>query len=177
MCNIEIRAQRIGEEKQIYQVVQAAFASAEQRDGNEQDLVDALQKSNAFIPALSLVAVIDQKIVGYVLFTKAVVGDNEELVLAPLAVLPQFQRQGIGCALIQEGHRIAKDLGFHYSIVLGSDKYYSKFGYRPASSYGICAPFAVEDQHFMAFPLQGYIVDVKGTVIYAPEFDIGNDIP
>lgn len=91
----------------VYQVVKCAFESAEHADGNEQDLVDALRKSDAFIPELSLVAEMDQKIAGHIMFTRATVGDETVLALAPLSVLPGYQRKGIGTALIREGHRIA----------------------------------------------------------------------
>ena len=64
----------------------------------------------------------DNKIVGYILFTKIKVDKQEELALAPLVVLPEYQKQGIGRTLIQEGHKKAKELGYHYSVVLGSDK-------------------------------------------------------
>ena len=106
----------------IYAIVQQAFERAEHTDGNEQDLVLLLKKSHAFIPALSLVSEADGKIVGYILFTKAAVGTTAVLALAPLAVLPEYQKRGIGTALIKEGHRIASELGYGYSVVLGSEK-------------------------------------------------------
>ena len=59
------------------------------------------------------------------------------VVKAPLAVLPEYQKQGVGSKLIEEGHKIAKKLGYHFSIVLGSEKYYPRFGYVPAIQYGI----------------------------------------
>lgn len=65
---------------------------------------------------------------------------NTVLVLAPLSVLPEYQRRGIGMSLIKEGHSIADKLGYGYSIVLGSEKYYPKAGYVPADSFGMeCA--------------------------------------
>ena len=74
---------------------------------------------NSFIPKLSLVAIEDEKIVGYILFTKAFVNSIEVLALAPLSVLPKYQNRGIGLSLIKEGHRIAHELGYRYSVVLG----------------------------------------------------------
>ena len=107
----------------IYSLVKDAFDSAEHSDGNEQDLVNALRKGDAFIPELSLVAETDGKIVGHIMFTKAKVAGNTVLVLAPLSVLPEYQRKGIGAALIKEGHKIANELGYEYSVVLVSEKY------------------------------------------------------
>ena len=85
-------------------------------DGNEQNLVAALRKSKSFIPELSLVAVEDEKIVGHILFTKAVVQGVEVLALAPLSVLPDYQNRGIGLSLMKEGHSIAHKLGYEYSV-------------------------------------------------------------
>ena len=156
----------------VYEVIRAAFACAEHRDGNEQDLVNALRKSAAFLPELSLVAQRDGQIVGHILFTRARVGGTWQLALAPLSVLPADQRQGIGTALIREGHRIAGALGYGYSIVLGSETYYPRLGYVPASCYGIRPPFAVPDANFMAFPLREPAPTVSGVLEYAPEFGL-----
>ena len=169
---IEIRQENKKDYDEVYNVVKTAFKTAEHSDGNEQDLVVSLRKSKNFIPELSLVAIQDKKIVGYILFTKINIGKYEELALAPLAVLPEYQKQGIGKKLIEKGHKIAKGLGFHYSVVLGSEKYYPKLGYVPASQYGIKAPFEVSNENFMAIKLNDFDKEIVGTVEYAKEFNI-----
>ena len=168
----EIRQENIRDYEDVYNVVKTAFETAEHSDGNEHDLVVALRKSENFIPELSLVALKNNKIVGYILFTKVKIGQYEELALAPLGVLPEEQRQGVGSRLIEEGHRIAKKLGYHYSIVLGSEQYYTKFGYVPAIKYRIKAPFDVPDENFMAIKLNNSPSEIKGVVEYAKEFGI-----
>ena len=169
---IEIRQENNKDYEEVYNVVKMAFESAKHSDGNEQDLVVDLRKSKNFIPKLSLVAVHEDKIVGYIMFTKIKIGKYEELALAPLAVLPEYQKQGIGKKLIKEGHKIAKKLGYHYCIVLGSEKYYPKLGYVPASRYGIKAPFVVSNENFMAVTLNDTNFKISGTVEYAKEFGI-----
>ena len=114
----------------------------------------------------------DGKIVGHILFTKITIEEAIELALAPLSVLPAYQRRGIGLALIREGHRIARQLGYDYSIVLGSPAYYPRAGYLPASLYGIEAPLEVRDENYMAFKLQDDAPQVKGMVKYDPAFGI-----
>ena len=167
-----IRQENKNDYEEVYNVIKTAFETAEHSDGNEQDLVVALRKSDNFIPELSLVAVMNNKIVGYILFTKIKIGKQEELALAPLGVLPEYQKQGIGRTLIQEGNKKAKELGYHYSVVLGSDKYYPKFGYVSAKEYGIVAPFDVPDENFMAIKLNDTDIEIKGVVQYAKEFEI-----
>ena len=169
---LEIRQENKNDYEEVYNLVKKAFETAEHSDGNEQDLVVDLRKSNNFIPELSLVAIQDNKIVGYILFTKIKIGESEEIALAPLGILPEYQRKGIGRALIKEGHRIAKKLGYHYSIVLGSEKYYPKFGYIPGINYGIMPPFQVENENFMAIKLKEADKEIKGVVKYAKEFGI-----
>ena len=93
---MNIRTERPDDYEAVYSLVEQAFASAEHSDGTEQDLVAALRKGEAFVPELSLVAEIDGKIVGHILFTEAKVGGDTVLVLAPLSVLPAYQRRGVG---------------------------------------------------------------------------------
>ena len=104
------------------------------------------------------------------LFTKIKIGDTTQLALAPLAVLPEYQKQGVGAALIHAGHHIARTMHFDYSVVLGSEYYYPKFGYEPASRFDILPPFDAPDKNFMALPLQSNPIKVRGTVEYAKEF-------
>lgn len=104
---MEIRQEQPKDYKAVYHLVQQAFSQAEHRDGNEQDLVEALRKSDAFIPALSMVAEEGKRIVGYILFTKATIERQTVLALAPLAVLPGYQRRGIGLAMMAQGHETA----------------------------------------------------------------------
>lgn len=156
----------------IHRVVQEAFASAAHRDGTEQDLVAALRKGEAYIPELALVALQDGKIVGHILFTRATIEGRPTLALAPLAVLPESQRQGIGSALVREGHRIAAAMGFECSVVLGDSAYYARFGYVPASRFGIRAPFPVADANFMVVRLQPEVDLPIGMVCYAAAFGL-----
>lgn len=167
-----IRQEDKNDYDEVYNLIKAAFEVAEHSDGNEQDLVVALRKGDGFIPGLSLVAELNRKIVGHILFTKAKIGNNMVLVLAPLSVLPECQKQGIGTALIEEGHRIAKELGYGYSLVLGSEKYYPQLGYIQAEKLGVLVPEGVPSINFMAIQLQENANPISGAVIYAKEFEI-----
>lgn len=165
-----IRQEQKSDSEKVYQVVQKAFEKAERCDGNEQDLVAALRKSEAYVPELSLVAEENGEVVAHILFTKIRIGDQTELALAPLSVLPEYQHQGIGTALMARGHQIVAEMGYGFSVVLGSEEYYPKAGYVPAEQYGIQAPFDVPSKNYMALDLQGKPRKRNGTVEYAKEF-------
>ena len=166
-----IRKETQSDYAQVYTLVKAAFAQADHADGNEQDLVVLLRKSPAFLPQLSLVAEEAGKIVGHILFTQVQIGESTQVALAPLAVLPEYQRQGIGTALIEEGHHIAASLGYGYSIVLGSSAYYPRMDYVPADTLGISCPFSgVPRENFMACRLQTEVPPIHGVVQYAQAF-------
>ncbi len=156
----------------IFETVRSAFEHAAQSDHDEHHLVERLRDSSAFVPELSLVAEQGSRIVGHILFTEIGIAGTTQLALAPLSVIPSMQGQGIGGRLIREGHRIAKNMGYTFSVVLGHADYYPRFGYRPASAFGIRAPFDVPDEVFMARNLQGTDVRLDGVVVYAPEFGI-----
>jgi len=169
--NILIRQERETDFDSVYAVVRSAFETMEVASGDEQDLVNRLRKSSAFIPELSLVAVCDGKIVGHIMFTKMKVGIHPALALAPVAVLPEYQKQGIGGKLIAEGHRIARELGHSVAILVGHPNYYQRFGYQPAGNFNIQAPFDVPADAFMVLELrEGGLMGVSGLIEFAPEF-------
>lgn len=165
-----IRKENPNDYPKVFNLIKSAFEEAIHTDNDEHNLVERLRKSDSFIPALSLVAEIDGEIVGYILFTEVKVGNSTQLALAPLAVSPAFQKKGIGGKLIIEGHSIAKELGYEYSILLGHPSYYPKFGYTPASNFGISPPFEVADDVFMAINLHNRATVIKGIVEYPKEF-------
>jgi predicted N-acetyltransferase YhbS len=133
--------------------------------------VNRLRKSPAFIPELSLVAENNGNILGHILFTKIKIGGCPSLTLAPVAVLPAYQKQGIGGKLIEEGHRIARELGYGSIILVGHPDYYPRFGYTPASKWNIQAPFEVPDEAFMVLELrEDGLKGISGMIEFAPEF-------
>lgn len=171
---ISIRKEEPKDYLNVYMLIKKAFKTASHRSGDEQNLVERLRRSAAFIPQLSLVAEKNKQIVGHILFTKAELGDIPALVLAPLSVLPSCQRQGVGAALIKEGHRIAREMGYQICLLVGHETYYPKFGYRPAAEWGIHSPIEVPPENFMAAALdetqEMETAFINATVQYAPEF-------
>ncbi|MGL6024508.1 MAG: GNAT family N-acetyltransferase [Cetobacterium sp.] len=157
----------------VAEVVQKSFIRVKNSDHNEHNLVRDLLKSDAFIKELSLTAKFKGSIVGYILFTKIKVGEETLLALAPLAVLPKYQKKGIGKSLVQKGHKVAKDLGYKGVVLLGNPDYYKKFGYESASKWGIKSPIEMPDRNFMAIELYpGALSGISGVVEYPKEFGI-----
>ena len=140
---------------------------------NEAQLITEIRLSDFYIPELSLIAEIDNIVVGHILLSYIELVSEEKLQvlgLAPIAVHPQFQKQGIGSALITAGLTKAETRGESLVIVLGDPQFYSRFGFVPSTNYGIANPFPVPEEFFMVKPLQNYQTKHRGKVIYPPAF-------
>jgi putative acetyltransferase len=141
----------------------------------EAALVAALRATPEFDPALSLVATADGRVVGHLLLTPVLVeGDGAArpaLALAPMAVLPGWQKRGIGSGLIRAGFEAGRRRGHGAVLVVGHPAYYPRFGFVPAGTLGIRAPFEVPDEAFLARELApDGLRGVAGTVRYPPAF-------
>lgn len=175
ILNLKIRQEVKSDYPIVFDLVEQAFRNEMMSDKKEQLLVERLRKSDGFIPELSLVAVASNKIVGYILLTKIVIQTNTEsitsLALAPVAVLPAFQKNGIGGRLIEEAHRIAKELSYQSVILLGHENYYPKFGYRLLNEFNITLPFEAPKENCMAIELvNDALKNKEGKVIYPKQF-------
>lgn len=136
------------------------------------DLIAALRAAGKL--ALSLVAEIEGRVVGHVAFSKVgpEAGGNEGLGLAPLAVLPEHQSEGVGTALGQAGVDACRELDCRYLVVLGSPEYYGRFGFQAASRYGVTDEFG-GGEAFQAMELTPTALElVEGLVRYEPEFGL-----
>lgn len=139
----------------------------------EADLVDAVREAAS--PIISLVASVDDQVVGHVLFSPITIEGEQEsfeaLGLAPVAVLPDYQNRGIGAALIRSGLAECRRLGHDVVIVLGHPSYYPRFGFVTASTIGLRCEFEVPDEAFMVAELTpGALRGRRGVVHYPPEF-------
>jgi putative acetyltransferase len=153
----------------IRQVNEQAFGQAE-----EADIVDALRRRGAF--TLSLVALLGDKVVGHILFTPVTIDSGntsfEALGLGPMAVLPPYQRMGIGSKLIRAGLDQCRQAGHEIVVVLGHPEYYPRFGFSPAKPLGIQYEQEVPDEVFMIAELHaGSLAGRTGIVRYQPEFN------
>jgi putative acetyltransferase len=138
-------------------------------------IVDKLRQSCQEI--VSLVAISDIKVVGHILFSPATIEKQGEIIegmgLAPMAVLPELQNQGIGTQLVNKGLAILKSTACPFVIVLGHENYYPRFGFQRASKYGLKSQWdGVPDEAFMVLILnESTMKDVSSVVRYSDEFD------
>jgi len=170
---INIRAEVDGDCDVIRSVVAAAFSA----DVEVAGLVDALRRSPAFIPRLSLVATVGGVVAGHVLLTAAEVVDERSvrhrvLVLSPLSVLPKQQRRGIGGALVREALARADAEGEELVVLQGSPQYYPRFGFRDSRTLGISMdlPDWAPPEAGMACPLSAYRPSTRGRLIESQPF-------
>ncbi len=183
-----IRTERSSDHAAIHEVNARAFGQPA-----EAELVAQIREGDGFDPALSLVAVLDdddgdvagvaaetthgERIVGHILLSPIHIETDDgtnvpALALAPMAVLPEYQRQGIGSQLVRAALAAAKDAGHKIVIVLGHEAYYPRFGFEPASVCGIRAPFDVLDAAFMVIALTpDALRDIHGVVWYPSVFE------
>lgn len=162
-----IREEMDADREAIFQVNHQAFESR-----TEALLVDLLRERGKSV--ISLVAQADGKIIGHILFSTVSIEPEYEnwhaLGLAPLAVLPEYQRQGIGKALVMTGLDRCRELGIDLVFVLGHPAYYPGFGFSRASDYGFTNEYQAEEA-FMVMELKpGALDQFAGLVKYAPEF-------
>lgn len=168
---MEIREEIAEDFAAIYEINEAAFGRSD-----EPLLVDRLRSRKAIIH--SLVAERNGELVGHALFSPVMIHKDSGVVivaagLGPVAVLPAYQKQGIGSALITAGIEMCREAGYRAMIVLGHPNYYPRFGFQPASCFNIsCAYDDVPDDAFMVLGLEeGALKTINGVAYYHPEFD------
>jgi putative acetyltransferase len=170
---MEIRESFNMDYQKVMSIIRAAFDSEE-----EAKLVSNLLEDPSAKPYLSLLAFKENRAVGYILFTRAKLKPSAPIsisLLAPLAVIPSAQRQGVGTALIQHGLQVLSDSGEDLVFVLGHTEYYPRFGFKPAGKQGFDTPYPIAEKNadaWMVLPLSPRIVDkYSGKVICADQLN------
>lgn len=155
----------------VFAVHTAAFASPDGGEVVEAKLVDTLREDGDAIPALTLVAVIDESVVGHVVCSRASIDSRPSVGLGPLGVLPAFQRRGVGHALMHAVLGAADALEEPAVVLLGDPGYYRRFGFVPAPPLGILPADPAWTEYFQVRPLSAWDGSPRGTFHYAPAFD------
>lgn len=140
----------------IYQFVKTAFETAKVSDEDEQNFVNRLRAGKNYLPELSLVAELDGNLSGHIMLSKLPVtgsADLNALLLAPIAVKLSGRGTGIGGALIKEGFKRARVLGYSWVALLGDANYYGRFGFKRADSFGLSFNEGLPAEHVLACEL------------------------
>nr|WP_236070796.1 N-acetyltransferase [Streptomyces polyasparticus] len=165
-----VRPERPADREAVHALNAAAFETA-----MEADLVDALRRDEqAWIEGLSYVAETpDGELAAYALITRCLVDEQPALVLAPVATLPKYQRQGAGSAVIEAVVDAARARGQERLItVLGHPEYYPRFGFTRASEFGVRPGFEVPDEAMMAMVFENEGPVPSGTIRYPAAFGV-----
>jgi putative acetyltransferase len=141
----------------------------------EAHIVDAVRDRCADV--ISLVAEVDGRVAGHILFSPVHIdgarGRVDGMGLAPMAVLPGYQRQGIGSALVRAGLDLLRARGCPFVVVLGHPEYYPRFGFERASRLGVVSQWrGVPNEAFMVLALSASPDQLVGTAYYRDEFDV-----
>lgn len=165
---ISIRREQPQDVRGIREVNISAFGQPQ-----EADIVDELRQNCTDL--LSLVAVRQHRIVGHILFSPATIQSEDSILhgmaLAPMGVLPEYQRQGIGSELVRTGIAELKNRRCPFAIVLGHAEYYPRFGFERASAHRVGSERDVPDDAFMIMELdESKLRGVSGIARYRPEF-------
>jgi putative acetyltransferase len=164
---ITVRPEQAQDVEAVRRVNEQAFETpAEAR------LVDLLRARGKLVA--SLVAQAGDQVVGHIAFSPVGIASNPELRgvgLGPMAVLPAMQKQGIGTALVHAGLDSCRDIGYDYAVVVGHPEYYPRFGFVPASRFGIRCTWKLPEGVFMALELRAQALAGSGGIaMYEPEF-------
>ena len=164
---IEIRAELPADSAAISQVHTKAFGGAV-----EAKLVQLICERKKGV--ISLVAATDGTVVGHILFSRVTVAEAPDsfraVGLAPVAVLPEFQRKGNGSKLIREGLARSKQAGYDAVVVIGDPSYYSRFGFLRAADFGLRNEYGVHDEFMILSLHDGALNGISGLIKYVPEF-------
>ena len=162
-----IRHEKERDHEDVRQVNRLAFGQeAEAR------LVDAL-RAGGHAP-VTLVAQIGVQVVGHIMFSDLNIlaenGTVPALALAPMAVLPDFQRQGIGSMLVRRGLEVCKEQGHRIVVVLGHPDFYPRFGFLAKLAESLESPFGSGPSHLAVELMPGALDGVAGRLAYSPPF-------
>ncbi len=176
--DVKIRLEREEDFKETEILTRESFWDVYRPGCVEHFLVHKLRADSSFVKELDFVAIHNNRVVGNIMFSRAKIIDEQKneyevLTLAPVSVLPEFQRKGIGSKLILHGIAQAKKMNFKAIILFGSPEYYHRFGFVNAEKYNIKTSDGQNFDAFMVLELcKGSLKGVEGRYFESPVFKI-----
>lgn len=179
--SIIIRLENENDYQEVENLTREAFWDLYHPGCSEHLIVHNIRKGSSFIPELDFVALLDDKIVGNIIYSKANVVDKDNhehrvITFGPISVLPSCQKQGIGSALIAQSKRLAKTMGFKGIIIFGNPAYYHQFGFKDAANFEITTAEGANFEAFMALELyKGGLQGITGRFYADPVFHVNQE--
>lgn len=162
MKQITVRHETSEDYKAVRQINELVFEQP-----GESRLVEGLR--NQDIETISLVATIDNQIIGHIFFSPVTIEDSKDdfkaMGLAPMAVLPEFQKQGIGSKLVREGIQASKNARYQLIFVLGHPEYYPRFGFSEAMPLGFQCEYEAPSKAWMVLELEKDALSSNGGLV------------
>lgn len=177
MGGIVIRLETLDDYAAVEELTREAFWNVHVPGCDEHYLVHLLRDAQAFLPGLDFVAEKDGLLVGNIMYTNAWVEDDagrrhDVILFGPLSVLPTMQRQGIGGRLIRHSADAARAMGKRAIVIYGDPAYYGRFGFQPASTYGITPPDGKPHPALQVLPLyEGAMDGIAGRFFEDPVYE------
>ncbi len=160
-----VRPERPEDEPALVSVIDAAFGDTE-----TSAFTRRLRESAGYVPELTFVGAEDGEPVAFTMLSYVPLGARRILILTPLAVHPDRQRQGVGAALVRAALAAADERGEPLVLVEGVPAYYPRFGFRSATALGLERPDPrIPEEAWLAAPLTAYDASLRGRVEY-PDF-------
>jgi predicted N-acetyltransferase YhbS len=175
---IHIRHEEQNDYRAVEELTREAFWNVHVPGCNEHFLLHELRRSDDFIPALDFVAEADGKLVGHIVYSRSAVTDDagvrrEVATFGPVSVRPEFQKSGVGSALIRHSLAAAAEMGFPAVLIYGDPRYYCRFGFRCAERYDISSADGKFSVALMALPLHpGGLDGIAGRFEESPVFNV-----
>ncbi|HEY8910952.1 MAG TPA: N-acetyltransferase [Desulfosporosinus sp.] len=179
--SIIIRQENEKDYQEVENLTREAFWDLYHPGCSEHLIVHNIRKASSFIPELDFVALLDDKLVGNVIYTKSNVVDKDNnehgvITFGPISVLPSYQKQGIGSALIAHTKKIAQTMGYKAIIIFGNPAYYHQFGFENAANFEISTAAGVNFEAFMALELyRGGLQGITGRFYADPVFAVNQE--
>ena len=176
--NIVIENEQTADFRSVEELTREAFWNVNVPGCNEHFLAHRLREHEDFIPKLSFVAEINGKIIGNIMYCRAKIvllkGDEVPvLTFGPLSVLPEYQRHGVGSALIRLSIKAAIDLGYHSILIYGDPAYYCRFGFRPAQDFLVTTSFGSFHPALQALEIvKGSLLNAEGRFFEGPAYQV-----
>ncbi|MFH2202090.1 MAG: N-acetyltransferase [Elusimicrobiota bacterium] len=166
---IIIRSETAADEAVITDIIQSAFGEADQLE-----LLFSVRANISFDPLLSVVAEQGGKIFGHAMYFEVVIEDGAKkhrgVHIAPIAVSPDMQKQGVGERLIRHGLQHCQSMGFELVTVMGPAAYFRRFDFVPAAPHGFTSAIPIPPEDFMVRELaHGALKRMQGKIVY-PSF-------